>query len=161
MTAQERGEPDIIDSSRRRRIAAGSGAQPNDVSSLVKTFKRSRDMLKAFSGGKLGGLKNLFSGGNFYKEDNMREVVIQIPTLEAEQNIEIDVTINGKKRRQKYRVEIISLEEGEYSSEDKISVLKQVITEHDKDWKLVQIGLPSEKGIPVMFQKKGEIMEGA
>jgi hypothetical protein len=91
----------------------------------------------------------------------MREVVIQIPTLEAEQNIEIDVTINGKKRRQKYRVEIISLEEGEYSSEDKISVLKEVIMEHDKDWKLVQIGLPSEKGIPVMFQKKGEIMEGA
>jgi hypothetical protein len=91
----------------------------------------------------------------------MREVVIQIPTLEAEQNIEIDVTINGKKRRKKYRVEIISLEEGEFSSEDKVSVLKEVIMEHDKDWKLVQIGLPSEKGIPVMFQKKGEIMEGA
>jgi hypothetical protein len=33
------------------------------VSGLVKTFKRSRDMLKSFSGGKLGGLKNLFSGG--------------------------------------------------------------------------------------------------
>jgi signal recognition particle subunit SRP54 len=63
MTLNERREPDVIDSSRRRRIAAGSGVQVNDVSSLVKTFKRSRDMLKAMSGGKLGGLKNLLSGG--------------------------------------------------------------------------------------------------
>ena len=63
MTAQERREPDIIDSSRRRRIAAGAAVQPNDVSGLVKTFKRSRDMIKAMSGGKLGGLKSLFSGG--------------------------------------------------------------------------------------------------
>jgi signal recognition particle subunit SRP54 len=63
MTRRERREPDIIDSSRRRRIAAGAGVQPNDVSTLVKTFRRSRDMLKAMSGGKLGALKNLFSGG--------------------------------------------------------------------------------------------------
>jgi len=63
MTARERREPELIDSSRRRRIAAGSGTGPNDVSGLVKTFKRSRDMMKAFSGGRFGGLKNLLSGG--------------------------------------------------------------------------------------------------
>jgi signal recognition particle subunit SRP54 len=63
MTKRERRDPDVIDSSRRRRIAAGSGAQPHDVSSLVKTFMRSRDMLKAMSGGKLAGLKALMSGG--------------------------------------------------------------------------------------------------
>ena len=63
MTMQERRDPDLIDSSRRRRIAAGSGAQPHDVSSLVKTFMRSRDMLKRLSGGKMAGLKALFSGG--------------------------------------------------------------------------------------------------
>jgi signal recognition particle subunit SRP54 len=63
MTLKERRDPDIIDSSRRRRIAAGSGVVPNEVASLVKTFKRSRDMLKALSGGKLGGLKALMSGG--------------------------------------------------------------------------------------------------
>jgi len=63
MTLAERRQPDIIDSSRRRRIAAGSGVQPNDVSGLVKTFRRSRDMIKAISGGSLGGLKSLLSGG--------------------------------------------------------------------------------------------------
>jgi len=63
MTQAERREPDIIDASRRRRVAAGAGVQVNDVSGLVKTFKRSRDMMKAMSGGRLGGLKSLFSGG--------------------------------------------------------------------------------------------------
>jgi signal recognition particle subunit SRP54 len=63
MTATERRDPDLIDGSRRRRIAAGCGLQPNDISGLVKTFKRSRDMMKALSGGSFGGLKSLFSGG--------------------------------------------------------------------------------------------------
>jgi signal recognition particle subunit SRP54 len=62
MTPAERRDPDIIDSSRRRRVAAGAGVAVNDVSSLVKTFKRSRDMMKAISGGR-GGLKSLLSGG--------------------------------------------------------------------------------------------------
>ena len=63
MTLVERQQPDIIDSSRRRRIAAGAGVQANDVSGLVKTFRRSRDMMKAISGGAFGGLKSLLSGG--------------------------------------------------------------------------------------------------
>lgn len=63
MTAAERRNPDIIDSSRRRRIAAGSGTQPHEVSALVKTFERSRHLMKALSSGGLGGFKGLFGGG--------------------------------------------------------------------------------------------------
>ncbi len=63
MTLKERRDPDLIDLSRRRRIATGAGVQVHDVSGLVKTFKRSRDMIKKLSGGALGGLKSLFSGG--------------------------------------------------------------------------------------------------
>jgi hypothetical protein len=89
----------------------------------------------------------------------MREVVIQIPTYEAEQNIEIDVHINGKKIKKRFRVEIISFEEQEDTSEERIAVLKRVIKEHDKDWKLVQIGLPAENRISVMFQQKHDVVE--
>ena len=63
MTLAERREPNLIDASRRRRIAAGAGVLPNDVASLVKTFKRSRDMIKAISGGGFGGMRGLLSGG--------------------------------------------------------------------------------------------------
>ena len=38
----------------------------------------------------------------------MREIVLSIPTLDAQQNLEIDVRINGKKKTLKYRVEIIN-----------------------------------------------------
>ena len=63
MTLKERRDPELIDLSRRRRIAAGAGVQVHDVSGLVKTFKRSRDMLKKLSGGALGALGNLLKGG--------------------------------------------------------------------------------------------------
>ena len=66
MTTAERTEPDLLDSSRRRRIARGCGREVQDVAGLVKTFKRSRDMMKAMAGGGGGlggGLKNLLSGG--------------------------------------------------------------------------------------------------
>jgi signal recognition particle subunit SRP54 len=62
MTTAERRDPELIDASRRRRIAAGCGREVHDVASLIKTFKRSRDMMKAMSGGGLGGLKGLLSG---------------------------------------------------------------------------------------------------
>jgi signal recognition particle subunit SRP54 len=63
MTSAERRDPDLIDSSRRRRIAAGSGVEPHDVSGLVKTFERSRHLMKTLSSGGLGGFKGLLSGG--------------------------------------------------------------------------------------------------
>jgi len=63
MTPAERQDPDLIDLSRRRRVATGAGVQVHDVAGLVKTFKRSRDMIKAMSGGSFGGLKSMFSGG--------------------------------------------------------------------------------------------------
>ena len=84
----------------------------------------------------------------------MREIVIQIPTLESEQNIDIDVTINGKKRKIKYRVEIIDFDEKKCNSEEKLEVIKRVIKEHDKDWQLMQIGAPHRDSIPIMFRQR-------
>jgi signal recognition particle subunit SRP54 len=46
MTLEERRQPDLIDSSRRSRIAAGSGTEPHDVSQLVKQFMTMQTMLK-------------------------------------------------------------------------------------------------------------------
>jgi signal recognition particle subunit SRP54 len=46
MTPAERRQPDLIDASRRARIAAGSGSEPHDVSQLVKQFMAMQSMLK-------------------------------------------------------------------------------------------------------------------
>jgi len=50
MTDKERRKPDLIDGSLRRRIAKGSGTEPQDVSGLVKSFVQMRTMMKQMSG---------------------------------------------------------------------------------------------------------------
>lgn len=50
MTPKERAKPELIDASRRRRIARGAGLDPQDVSGLVKQFETMRDMMKKMSG---------------------------------------------------------------------------------------------------------------
>jgi signal recognition particle subunit SRP54 len=62
MTLEERRDPDIIDGSRRRRIAKGCGVDLMEVSSLIKTFERTRQMMKSLSGGAMGGFKSLLTG---------------------------------------------------------------------------------------------------
>jgi signal recognition particle subunit SRP54 len=49
MTAREREEPDVIDGSRRRRIARGSGTSRQDVNTLLKQFRQMRQMLVQFA----------------------------------------------------------------------------------------------------------------
>ncbi|HZH93243.1 MAG TPA: signal recognition particle protein [Tissierellaceae bacterium] len=49
MTKKERDNPDMIDSSRRKRIAAGSGTNVQDVNKLLKQFKETKKMMKKFS----------------------------------------------------------------------------------------------------------------
>ena len=50
MTPAERSNPKILNYQRRRRIAAGSGTQVQDVNKLIKQFEQSKNMMKRFSG---------------------------------------------------------------------------------------------------------------
>jgi len=53
MTPRERRQPGLIDGSRRRRIARGSGTQVQDVNRLLKQFLEMQRMMKGLKGGKL------------------------------------------------------------------------------------------------------------
>jgi signal recognition particle subunit SRP54 len=60
MTKAERTRPEIINGSRRKRIAQGSGTSVEDVNKLLKQFDQMRKMMKQFSGmGKRRGLAGL------------------------------------------------------------------------------------------------------
>ena len=50
MTPAERDDPKVLDGSRRRRIARGSGVSPEDVSSLAKSFSQMRHVMKQMAG---------------------------------------------------------------------------------------------------------------
>ena len=60
MTKEERANPDILNPSRKKRIAAGAGVDISEVNALVKQFDQAKKMMKQFSGmmgkgGKRGG----------------------------------------------------------------------------------------------------------
>jgi signal recognition particle subunit SRP54 len=60
MTVKERRDPDLLNASRRRRIAAGSGLEVRDVNRLIKQFREAQKMMKMIqkTGGK--GLPKMF-----------------------------------------------------------------------------------------------------
>ena len=63
MTHRERRKPEIIDGSRRRRIASGSGTQVQDVNRLLKQFSEMQRMMKSMKGGKLRRMLGALKGG--------------------------------------------------------------------------------------------------
>ncbi|MBP5556650.1 MAG: signal recognition particle protein [Bacteroidales bacterium] len=61
MTPEERQNPDIINGSRKKRIANGSGTDIQEVNRLVKQFYDTRKMMKMVNSGKAKGLMNALS----------------------------------------------------------------------------------------------------
>ena len=63
MTKREKRNPDLLNASRRKRIAAGSGTTVQDVNRLMKQFEEMRAMMKRFGGkGKKGIGRKIFGG---------------------------------------------------------------------------------------------------
>ena len=52
MTKQERDNPAIIDSKRKRRIAAGSGTSVQEINQLLKQFEQTKMLMKQLKGGR-------------------------------------------------------------------------------------------------------------
>ena len=65
MTRKERADPELINGSRRRRIAAGAGVEVSDVNKLMKMHRQMSDVLKKMGkGGRaMQGLAGMFGGG--------------------------------------------------------------------------------------------------
>jgi signal recognition particle subunit SRP54 len=62
MTRQERRSPEVLNGSRRLRIAKGSGTTVQDVNQLLKQYLQMKKMLRQFKKGGMRGLaKGLFS----------------------------------------------------------------------------------------------------
>jgi len=59
MTPYERSNPDILNGSRKKRIANGSGTDTQEVNKLIKQFDDMRKMMRMVSGGKAKGLMNM------------------------------------------------------------------------------------------------------
>ncbi len=78
MTPMERHKPEVIDSSRRRRIARGSGVTVQEVNGLLNQFKQMQKMMKMMTGGGGGGGKGGKGGkGKRRMISNLRNMMQQ------------------------------------------------------------------------------------
>ena len=61
MTPYERSNPDVLNGTRKKRIANGSGNDIQEVNKLIKQFDEMRKMMRMVSGGKAKGLMNMLN----------------------------------------------------------------------------------------------------
>jgi signal recognition particle subunit SRP54 len=62
MTLQERRDPNVLNASRRRRIATGSGTSVQELNALLSQFKQMQKMMKQFSNGRMPNIPGLGGG---------------------------------------------------------------------------------------------------
>jgi len=60
MTKGERENPNILNSSRKKRIARGSGTTIQEINQLIKQYEQTNQMMKQFKNNKRGGLASYF-----------------------------------------------------------------------------------------------------
>jgi hypothetical protein len=95
----------------------------------------------------------------------MNDLCIPLPRFGEHQVADVEVTINGKKKRYHYRVEAFPWEPAEQPegnineialTELKIIQLKSLINKYDEGWELIQIYNPpaESKFIHVLFRQK-------
>ncbi len=85
----------------------------------------------------------------------MSEIIIPIPPLdEIHEPIEIEVKINGKKKKFNYRVEALDLQKCVEIPPERVKCIQDMIANYSTDWQLYQIGNPSERVIPILFREK-------
>ncbi len=63
MTPKEREKPDIINGSRKKRIAAGSGTTVEELNRFIKQFEQTQKLMKQFTGGGMKKKRGLFGKG--------------------------------------------------------------------------------------------------
>lgn len=84
----------------------------------------------------------------------MGAIAIQIPQITGEQDIEVEVKINGEKKSFNYRVEVFYWSDCENPSDDRVDCIRQILAKYDPNWDLYQIGMPTDELVPITFRKK-------
>ena len=72
MTKAERRDPDLINPSRRLRIAKGAGRRVDEVNQFIKQFKQFQKVFKGL--GKMPGMRQMFGSGRKELEDKVKHL---------------------------------------------------------------------------------------
>ena len=83
----------------------------------------------------------------------MTPISIQLPPIEAEGYVDVDVTVNGKRKEFKFRVAVFEWADWLKPAEPRAEAVRRMVASYDKNWQLLQIGSPTEQSVPLMFRR--------
>ncbi|RCR71423.1 MULTISPECIES: hypothetical protein [Larkinella] len=86
-------------------------------------------------------------------------IAIPIPMMPGKQDIEIEVTINGKRQELHYRVELFYWEDCNIPTIDRVDCIRQMLAHYDQDWTLYYIGSPTDQFVPITFVKREDLVK--
>ena len=73
MTAKERKNPSLLNASRRKRIAKGSGTEVHDINKFMESFEMTQKMMKQMKSKK--GMKNIMKGLNLDQIKDFKDLM--------------------------------------------------------------------------------------
>ena len=83
----------------------------------------------------------------------MIQLAIPIPPLSGRQDIDIEMTINGKKQKMHFRVELYEWDDCKSPEENRIECIRNLVADYGEEWTVYNIGIPNEKYVPMTFVK--------
>jgi len=85
----------------------------------------------------------------------MLNLAIPIPNVLGQQDIEIEMKMNGQRQKLRYRVEVVPWTECQAgNAEDRVDCIRALLREYDQDWMIYHIGQPTEHYVPLTFIRK-------
>jgi hypothetical protein len=82
----------------------------------------------------------------------MPSVSIQLPNINADHVVEIQVKINGESKRYNYRIEVFHWDECK-KEQSHAECLRDILSHYDKNWQMIQICSADDKNVPIMFRQ--------
>jgi hypothetical protein len=82
----------------------------------------------------------------------MRLIFIPVRDLHANQTVEIEVTIDGRKSALDYRIETVPRSD-DNGMDDQIELLRTFIRDHDPAWEMVQMGQADSGVVATTFRQ--------
>ncbi|MDH3649560.1 MAG: hypothetical protein OEQ53_07745 [Saprospiraceae bacterium] len=83
----------------------------------------------------------------------MLQLAIPVPNIQGKQDIEIEMTVNGKRQKMHFVIEVFPWDACEKSTEDRVDCIRDLIQGYGDDWMIYNIGIPTDKYVPLTFVK--------
>ena len=86
----------------------------------------------------------------------MLQLSVPIPNITGRQDIEIDMTVNGKKQRMHFMIEVYPWDTCQDQEDNRINCIRQLVNDYGKEWTIYDIGIPTDNYVPLTFVKTAD-----